>query len=379
MDSPFWSDSSEMGEYRSQLRAFFGHVVSPTKLREAIESETGYDEAVWKRMAEELGVQGLVIPEDFGGSGAGYATLALAMEEAGRVLLPGPLLASTMATVVFRESEDESMQGRYFPDLATGQATAAVVGLEGSPGDTVGSRFVVDTSNGSCTLTGSEGLVVGGSLAETLLIFVLEGGDPGIYAVRTDQPRVLVKPVAALDLTRRVASIELSHAAAERLEAKRPVREVQGRARDIVGVLLGAEQVGAARQCLDMAVSYVKSRYQFGRPIGSFQAVKYQCANMLLAVERAEAALRYSVRTLDEDRSEWQTAAAVALSVIPEAASLVAEEALQLYGGAGFTWANESHLFLRRAKMSEQLLGSPDSHRERLASAVLGDGSVHRA
>jgi alkylation response protein AidB-like acyl-CoA dehydrogenase len=131
MDSPFWSDSSEMGEYRSQLRAFFGHVVSPTKLREAIESETGYDEAVWKRMAEELGVQGLVIPEDFGGSGAGYATLALAMEEAGRVLLPGPLLASTMATVVFRESEDESMQGRYFPDLATGQATAAVVGLEG--------------------------------------------------------------------------------------------------------------------------------------------------------------------------------------------------------------------------------------------------------
>jgi alkylation response protein AidB-like acyl-CoA dehydrogenase len=296
-------------------------------VRSAIETPHGYDKALWTRLCD-IGV--LPIPEQYGGSGAGMAETAIALEELGRT--PSPLLSSTLAAQALLATGNEEACGRLLPRIANGSVASLVWPWDDS----------------DLSLDGTAHYVLDGDLAEILLV----SDGVSTYEVDLNQPGVTREHTPTMDLTRRLATIRLTNASVIRVGPWTP------QVRDIALAALSAEQVGAAARALELTVEYTKTRVQFGKPIGSFQALKHRMADMHVLVETARSASRAAT---DE------VSAAVAKVYCSEALFKVASEMVQLHGGIAITWEHDAHLYFKRAHGSGQLFGSPRVHLERLS------------
>ncbi|GAA0265992.1 acyl-CoA dehydrogenase family protein [Actinomadura nitritigenes] len=318
------------------------------------EKDEPYDAALWRAVAGQLGCAGLPVPEDLGGAGATWRETAVVMEELGRAVAPVPFLTSSViATAALLAAGERELLG----SLASGERIAVLaVPFATPPGDAAPTVRAADG-----TLTGEVAGVADGLAADVLLV---PAGD-GLYAV--DAADAARTAVTSLDMTRRLADIALSGAPARR------VAEGGGAVRAALltgAAMLASEQLGLAQRCLDDTVAYVKNRYQFGRPVGSFQGLKHRLADLWTSITQARAVARYAASCAASGDADLPVAVAVAQAHCSAVALKAAEECVQMHGGIGFTWENSSHLFLKRAKADSIALGAADRHRAALASLV---------
>jgi alkylation response protein AidB-like acyl-CoA dehydrogenase len=366
------SFTDEQEELRASVRRFLADKSPSEAVRRFMESEEGYDPALWEQMASQLGLQGLALPEEYGGAGYGPVELGIVLEEMGRALLPAPFLASVaLAGQALAVSGDDRAMRRWLPGIADGSLTATLaLGEEGGAWTPEDVQTAATARGAGWALTGTKTFVIDGDSAGLLLVVARTEHGPGLFAVEGDATGVSRWRLQALDPTRRLARVELQDTPAVRVgpagDATAYLREVL----DLAVVALAAEQVGGAQACLDLSVEYAKIRVQFGRPIGSFQAVKHKCADMLLEVEAARSAAYHAASVAADRSDELAVAAAVAGSYCAEAYVHVAKETIQIHGGIGYTWEHDAHLYLKRAKSSELLFGAPVAHRVRLADLV---------
>jgi len=311
--------SEERQLLRETVAALVDKHASPAAVREAMASERGYDESLWKLLSEQVGAAALVVPEELGGAGGDLADAAVVIEELGKALVPTPLLGTTLAELAL---------------LAADQADAEAI-----------ERLAEGTSIG--TVVFDPGYVVNGDVAD--VVVAADGTRLTRWTTFT------AHRVDTMDLTRRLARVEVKDSA--------DIGADPGLAGS-AAILLAAEQIGAATKCLDLTVEYTKDRVQFGRPIGSFQALKHRMADLYVAVQSARAVVN------DAIAEPSQTSAALARVAASEAFSKVAAEAVQMHGGIAITWEHDIQLYFKRAHGSAQLLGPPREHLRRLESDV---------
>lgn len=327
---------------------------------------TGYDRKLWSVLCGQVGVAGLAIPERFGGLGTGLVELQLVAEEIGKRLAQVPLLGSTtLATQALLTSDNDDACLRLLPGLADGSslATLAWVTATGHWSPEV-AAFTAQGAGDTATLEGTAHYVLDGDVADVLLAVAHVDDGLALFAMDAGQEGVVAEHTPAMDPTRRLATVTLHGARAERVSGT-DYRAGLAAARDAACTVLSAEQVGAAEQALASTVEYTKNRVQFGRAIGSFQALKHRMADMHVLVEAARSASYYAGETIDE-RSEHAGQAALAAKVYcSDAFSQVASEMIQLHGGIAITWEHEAHLYFKRAHSTAQLFGQPHEHLER--------------
>jgi alkylation response protein AidB-like acyl-CoA dehydrogenase len=336
-----------------------------------MESEDGYELDVWRQMADQLGIQALIIPERYGGAGFGPAEAAIVFEEFGRTLLSSPLLAVSIATNVLLDIDDESAREDLLPGIADGRiiATLAVCDESGQWGE---DAISVDARADSADhlLTGCSGFVLDGAVADVVLVLARSPDGPSLYAVDGRTNGLRRERLVTLDETRRLAHLTFAQAPARPIGAPGSAWPAITHALDLTLTSLAAEHVGGTEALLEMSVSYAQTRRQFGRAIGSFQAIKHKCAEMLVGLESARSAAGYAAWAAVEDPGELPAAAALATAYCTDAFVEAAKTTIQIHGGIGFTWEHDAHLFLRRAKTSQLLFGSPSHHRDVLAGCI---------
>ncbi|GLW64272.1 acyl-CoA dehydrogenase [Actinomadura rubrobrunea] len=357
--------TEELRELRDTLRRFFADASPSARVRRLMATDEGYDPRIWAQMAGQLGLQGLAVPERFGGAGYGMRELAVVMEEMGRALVCAPFLSSVvLAGYALLGSGDEDAARDLLPGIADGSAIAALAWMEDERWDPDRVRTAARPAPGGWVLDGAKTYVLDGGIADLILVVADREGRRALFAVRGDADGLARTPLPTLDQTRKMARLEFRGAPA------RPVGAYDPRVMDLAAVALAAEQLGGMQRALEMTVEYVKVRRQFGRPIGSFQAVKHRCADMFVLVESARSAVAHAADVADGAPEELPVAAALAQAYCSEAFFRVAAETVQLHGGIGFTWEHDAHLYFKRAASSRELLGSPAAHRRRLAELV---------
>jgi len=369
--------SDEQEELRRAVRRFCEDKSPEREVRRLMETTEGYDTAVWEQMASQLGLQSIAIPEGHGGSGYSYVELIVIFEEMGRALLCAPYFASVaLAANLLAASGDEAAQKDYLPGIAAG-ATIATVALAEASGrwDGAGVNLAATGSGDSWTLTGEKLYVLDGHTAGLILVAGRSDAGVSVFAVERGAPGFVSEPLATMDQTRKQARLSFEATPARLIGAEGGGWPAISRMLDLAAVALAAEQVGGAQKVLEMAVDYAKARVQFGRPIGSFQAIKHKCADMLLQVESAKSAAYYAGWAAAEsfsnpDDGELPIMASLAKSYCSEAYFHAAAENIQIHGGIGFTWEHPAHLYFKRAKSSELLFGDPSYHRELLAQRI---------
>jgi alkylation response protein AidB-like acyl-CoA dehydrogenase len=344
---------------KDTARKFFACECPMAHTRKLMETETGYDPALWQKLAQQ-GFTGIIFPEEFGGMGLGKVELALLMEEAGYALLPGPLFSSLMAGAVIAACGDTEQKENYLSPICSGEARATVAFLEAGAS---WKRSQLKISAGGGKLAGRKLFVTDAAVADFMIVV-----SNAVFVVKADSPGISIQPMKGMDLTRKIYSVEFENTPAERLDGDGAELE---RALEIATVALTAEMVGGMQRVLETTVAYAKTRKQFGKPIGSFQAVQHMCADMYLETESARSAAYYTAWALEENAPDASTAVSIAKLYASEASRTVGNRGIQVHGGMGFTWENDLHLFYRRAKASETMLGDGAFHRERIASLVI--------
>ena len=324
-----------------------------------VEREDPYDLETWRRLAVETGVAGLPVPEDAGGAGASWREVAVVAEEMGRSVAVVPFLGgAVLGTAALLACGDAEL----LPQVAGGERTAVLA----VPLSTWAGAPWSGVSEDDGTLTGRVTSVADGAAADVLLVPATGPQGPTLWAVEAFQATART----ALDQSRPLADVTLS-AAPGRLLAQGPSAErALARALTVGAGMLASEQLGLAEQCLETTVTHLKTRYQFGRALGSFQALKHRAATLWVEITRARAVARYAAGCLATDDPDTAVAVAVAASLCSDVAVLAAEECVQLHGGLGFTWEHPAHLWLKRAKADQIALGTPDRHRSALAGLV---------
>jgi alkylation response protein AidB-like acyl-CoA dehydrogenase len=365
----------ERDELRDSARRFLDNEVSVSRVRAWLDDERGFDEEVWSKMAE-LGWPAIHVPEEHGGLGGSYTDVAVILHELGRHVAPTPFLASAiLGAEALIGSQNAALREAWLPAVAMGEriVTVAAAGPGGShEPDRLGvrwhehvgvrfdgvARFVPDAHI-------ADAIVVAARDAEgSVALALVEPNDPGI--------RVAIEPT--VDQTRRLCRIELDDVAigdAMLLGDPGSSTALQLRLTSLGAVAVSADALGVAERMLEVSSQYAKERQQFGRAIGSFQAVKHHCANMLIAVEGSRAAVAHATRVLDDASEDVHEAASVAKSFVGPACATACQLAVQVHGGIGFTWEHDAHLYLKRAKLDEALFGSTSWHRRRLAQRIL--------
>jgi alkylation response protein AidB-like acyl-CoA dehydrogenase len=374
--------SEEQEMLRKSARSFLEKECPPTFVRKMLDDELGHAPAMWARIAE-MGWTGLIFPEAHGGLGLGMVDLVVILEEMGRALLPSPFFPTVvLAGSAVQLGGSEAQRRKLLPRIASGEMTAALAITEPSwrhDAGGIATRAVADRRKGTFVLDGVKALVHGARGADLLVVAARTKAtgpaEKGItlFLVDPKAPGVTITPLTAVDGTRRVAEVKLrkvkvgKDAVLGRLDAGWPViAKVLQRAK----VALSAEQVGLAQKCLEMTVDYAKTRVQFGKPIGVFQAIKHPCADMLLELESAKSAVYYAAWTLDTNAKDAPVAVATAKAYAGEAGYRIAARAIQLHGGIGFTWEHDLHLYFKRAKTTELTFGDGKYHRERVAEGI---------
>jgi alkylation response protein AidB-like acyl-CoA dehydrogenase len=364
--------SEEQEELRKSVRRFLEDKSPSTEVRRLMETTEGYDPAVWDQMANQLGLQGLAIPEEYGGSGYSYVELTVVLEEMGRALLAAPYFSTiALAANALLASGDDAAKKELLPGIASGETIATVAITEDSGRwDEAGITATATKSGEGWTLDGTKSFVLDGHIASLILVAARAGDGIGLFAVDGAAAGLTRTPLSTMDQTRKQARLELAGVPARLVGGEGEGWTILGKTLDLAAVALAAEQVGGAQLCLEMAVQYAKDRVQFGRPIGSFQAIKHKCADMLLEVESAKSAAYYAAWAAAEDNDEVPVVASLAKAYCSDAYFHAAAENIQIHGGIGFTWEHDAHLYFKRAKSSELLFGDPTYHRELLAQRI---------
>jgi alkylation response protein AidB-like acyl-CoA dehydrogenase len=352
--------NDEQVSLRDTAREFFAGECAPATVRRLIETDTAHDPALWTQMAAQ-GYTGIIFDEGCGGVGLGAIELALLMEEAGRVLLPGPLFSTVaLAGATIDACGSDEQRQRLLTPLCRGDACATLAFLEA---DASWDPAALRMKGAGGRLTGQKLFVTDAAIAAVILVAAADG----VYVVDGKDTGVRVEKMASLDGTRPVYAVTFENARAEPLA--RPERLTRGLS--IAATAIAAELVGGMQRTLDMTVAYAKTRKQFGKPIGAFQAVQHMCADMYLETESARSAAYYAAWALQEQAPDAQTAVAIAKLYASDVARAVGNRGIQVHGGMGFTWESDLHLYYRRAKASETMLGDATFHRERLARLVI--------
>jgi len=366
--------SDEQEELRRSVRRFLADKSPETEVRRLMETDTGYDPDVWAQMAEQMGLQSLAIPEEYGGAGFSFVELVVVLEEMGRALLCAPFFSGVLAAAAVLASGDDQLKKEVLPGIASGELLATLALTEDSGRwDEAGVACVARPGDeGGWALDGHKTFVLDGLQAGVILVVARTAGSDGVslFAVDGDASGLARAGMPTMDQTRKQARLAFSATPARLIGAEGKAWPIVSRALDRGAVALAAEQVGGAQRVLEMSVDYAKARVQFGRPIGSFQAIKHKCADMLLAVESAKSAAYYAAFAAAEDNAELPVMASLAKAFCSEAYFQAASDNIQIHGGIGFTWDHPAHLYFKRAKSSELILGDPAYHRELLAQRI---------
>jgi len=376
---------------RDSAERFLAQASDSHAVRASMNRAHGYDPKVWQRIGQELCWPALMVPERFGGMGLGFVELAILLEQSGRYLLGSPLFATTcLATPALLLGHNAAVQETWLSAIAGGE-TSATLAFGSVPGlDAHSVQTVAQAHAGGFCLNGSYAQVIDGALADLLIVAARIPGSRGeqgisLFALAADTPGIVRTSLPTLDQTRRIARVELREVLvsdAQLLSAPGQGWTVLRETLQIAAIGLAAEQTGGAQQVLDLTLGYIAERKQFSRTIASFQAIKHRCADMMLQVECARSAIYYAACVAHERldpqgdsavAGELEMAAATAKIHASEAFFQCAAESIQLHGGVGFTWEYDPHLYFKRARASEQLLGSPALHRERLAANLFGE------
>jgi alkylation response protein AidB-like acyl-CoA dehydrogenase len=358
-------DDINKRELRDTVRRFFDTYSDESAVRSTMDSAEGFDRALWRRMADEVGFQATLVPERLGGAELGFSNMQIVVEEMGRALVCSPFLSSAVmcATALLAAEETDILAG-----IADGSTIAALAFLDrrGQWNSSEDHAHAELTADGGWVLTGTYQFVLDAAVADVVLVAAATSAGPGLFAVRTDTAGVRRTPLETLDMTRRQADLAVDSAPAIPVGRVGDADAYLAAAFNAGLAALAAEQVGGARRLLEMSVEYASVREQFGRPIGSFQAIKHKCADMLVEVESATSAAYAAGTAIDEGSDESAVLASLAKAYCSEAYCHVAAENIQIHGGIGFTWEHPAHLYYRRARSTEMLFGTPTYHRERM-------------
>ncbi len=359
-------------ELRQALRSFLTAHSPSDVVRGLMESTTGYDPEVWRQMAVELGLHGIGTPEELGGSGGTMEDLAVVFEEVGAALLCAPFFATVaMAMPAVMTSGDDAAIAELIPGFADGSRIGTLV-LNGDlgPFDAATVALSATETRSGHQLDGSARMVLDGATADVILAAARGSAGTSLFAIDGTAAGLTRTPSASLDRTRKIAALQFDGVTARLIGAPGGADAGLQKTSDMAIIALAAEQVGAAQRCLDITVDYARQRVQFGRPIGSFQAIKHRCADMLVSVESARSASMKAAEVVAADRDDLAIAASVAKSFCSNAFVDAALDMMRVHGGIGFTWEHDAHLYVRRAKASQLMFGSPSVHTERLAHLV---------
>lgn len=358
--------SDEQAMLAEGARRLLSEQCSTERVREVVETETGFDAELWKNIANQ-GWVAMHIPEEYGGAGFTYAETAILLHEMGRVLAPVPFLSGVMATEALLAGGSEDQKAAWLPRIGSGEVVATLAIAE--PGGGWGQESVTATAKPDGeehVITGVKSFVTAGHVADLLIVAARSDDGVGLFLVAGEA--AAATKLVTLDTTRTQASIELAGASATLLG--NGGWDVVERVYDVARTALAAELVGGLERVLEMAVEYSKTRKQFGRAIGSFQAIKHMCADMLVSLESARSAVGYAVWALTTGSDELGVAAPMAKAYGSEAFFKAAGDNIQIHGGIGFTWEHDAHLYFKRAKSTELLFGSPTFQRSVLADRI---------
>jgi alkylation response protein AidB-like acyl-CoA dehydrogenase len=369
--------SAEQQELRDSVRRFLADRAPLSRVRELMETPDGTDRSVWQQAGAQLGLQGIAIPEQYGGAGFTFAEQAIVLEELGAALYGGPYLASAvLAATALLSGSDEAAQCELLPGIASGQTVATLAFTEDDGSwEPEAIRLAARTGPGAggednWVLDGHKNFVLDGHTADLILVVAAAGSGLSLFAVDPGAAGLDRRVLPTLDQTRKLARLEFDSVAGRLIGAPGEAAGVLARTLDVAAIALAAEQLGGAQRALDMAVGYAKIRHQFGRPIGSFQAIKHRCADLLLEVESLRSAVGYAAAAVAENSAEVPVLAALAKAYASDVYFHVAAENIQIHGGIGFTWEHDAHLYFKRAKSSELFLGDAAYHREHLAERI---------
>jgi alkylation response protein AidB-like acyl-CoA dehydrogenase len=362
----------EQDELRQSVRRFLLTKSTSADVRALMADDTGYDVAVWKQMADQLALPGIAIPERFGGSGFSFVELTIVLEEMGRALLPSPYFSSAvLAAYAILDSGDDAAGTDLLPGIADGSRIGTLALTEDSGAWELDAlSLAAQTAPGGWSLTGAKSYVVDGHIADLLVVAGRTPAGLSLFAVDGTAEGMTRTTLPTLDQTRKLARVVFDHTPARLIGADGGATSSLARTLDKAALALAAEQVGGAQRVLDMAVEYAKVRHQFGRPIGTFQAIKHKASEMLLRVESARAAAYFGAWSVADDSAEVPMVASLAKAYCSEAYFYAAAENIQIHGGVGFTWEHDAHLYFKRAKSSQLFLGDTTYHRERLLERI---------
>ncbi|MEM8975934.1 MAG: acyl-CoA dehydrogenase family protein [Pseudomonadota bacterium] len=368
-----FSFTDEQQEFRLMLRRFLEDKSPTTEVRRLMGTDAGCDPDVWQQLSQELGLTAIHIPEEYGGQGFGISELAIAVEEMGRALLCSPYFASTvMAATAILKAGSEDQKRALLPKIAAGE-TIATLAIAEDQGDWTAEGIAMTASPAGDVykLDGVKSFVLDGCSAELIVVAAREPGSVGekglsLFTVSSGAAGLERAALNAADATRKLARLSFNNVEANLLgeagAAAVPLQE----ALDVAAICLANEMVGGAERLRESSVDYANLRVQFGRPIASFQTLKHKAADMLLEVELAKSAAYYAAAALDDGDSDVPALASLAKAVAADAYMQTAVHTIQIHGGIGFTWDNDTHLWFKRAKSSEVFLGTTAYHRERM-------------
>jgi alkylation response protein AidB-like acyl-CoA dehydrogenase len=349
---------------KDTARKFFAGESPIAAVRKAMETDTAYDAALWTKLAEQ-GFIGIITPEEYGGMGLGKVELVLLMEEAGYALLPGPFFSTVaLAGSVIDACGTPEQKKKYLGRIAAGQARATVALVEAA-GSWDPDGLKIGAAGGK--LNGTKLFVTDAAVAD--FIVVVASGD--VFVVDGKAPGLHIELMKGMDLARKIYAVEFKNTPAEKLGDSSGLAA----ALNVATAALCAEMTGGMQRTLELTVAYAKTRKQFGKPIGIFQAVQHLCADMYLETESSRSATYYAAWALEENVPDAAAAVSVAKIYASDASRNVGNHGIQVHGGMGFTWENDIHLYYRRAKASETMLGDAAFHRERIARLVI-DGAA---
>ena len=368
--------TDEQEQFRSVVRRFLRDKSPTSEVRRLMTTAEGFDAAVWRQLSDELALCGMHIPEAYGGAGFGAVELGIAMEEQGRALLCAPFFSScVLAAGAILNSATQEQKIDLLPEIASGTTRAALAVTEpNGRWDAAGVQASAINNGGGWCIDGVKSFVIDGASADTLIVVARIAGSTGadgiaFFVVDAHAAGVTRTALATIDATRKQARIEFKRAPAELLGDGASLTAADGahalaRTFDAAGIALANEMVGGAQALLESAVAYANMRVQFGRAIGSFQAIKHKCADMLLEVELAKSAAYYAAQAQAQGDPQAPGLACLAKAAAADAYMRAAANTIQIHGGIGFTWDNDTQLWFKRAKSSEVLLGDPNYHRE---------------
>ena len=370
--APF-STTDQQRALRDAVADLLARHSDEAQVRALMATDTGFDPAMWRELAA-MGLTGLLIAEQYGGSGAGPVEMGIAMEEMGRALLVGPFLSTAvLVPSLLAEVGDAAECAAVLPRIAAGDVIATVAFAEdGSARLPATIATSAGAIGGAWHITGYKHFVLDGQLANLLYVLADTDAGPAVFAVDAGATGLDITPLTTVDPTRKQSRLQFVDTPARLVGRPGAGVEAFTAALDRAAVALASEQAGGARRAVAMATEYAKTRYQFGRAIGSFQAVKHMCADMLLEAESAVSAARFVAGSFAEHAPSRIADLALAQAYCSDSFVSVAADNIQVHGGIGFTWEHPAHLYLRRARSDAQLLGSPSWHRERYLQQIEG-------